>query len=92
MDASPIPQVSIPALHYRHQGTHGLLTFGGRGTKLIYYPSGSNAAAGKSPGRGGSRARLGAGQDQQGLLYLIPLELSDDQKAELAKFFPARKS
>ncbi len=70
----------------------GLLTFGGRGTKLIYYPSGSNAA----PPRRLAGAELalrgsGSGQDQQGLLYLIPLELTDDQKAELAKAFPASK-
>jgi len=69
----------------------GLLTFGGRGTKLIYYPPGSPAASRNSPGRVGSRARSGAGQDQQGQLYLIPLELTDDQKAELAKAFPPPK-
>lgn len=71
-----------------------LLTFGGRGTKLVYYPSGSNAArdAGGKPGsRGRSGSASGSGQDQLGLLYLIPLELSDDQKAELTKSYPARK-
>jgi len=70
----------------------GLLTFGGNGTKLVYYPSGSNAASGNSSGRGGSRGRSGASQDQQGQLYLIPLELTDDQKAELAKSFPPSKN
>ena len=69
----------------------GLLTFGGRGTKLIYYPPGSPAASRNSPGRVGSRARSGSGQDQQGQLYLIPLELTDDQKAELARAFPPTK-
>jgi hypothetical protein len=69
----------------------GLLTFGGRGTKLIYYPPGVPVAARNSPGRVGSRARSGSNQDQQGQLYLIPLELTDDQKAELAKIFPPPK-
>ena len=70
----------------------GLLAFGGRGTKLIYYPPGIPVAPRNSPGRAGSRARSGAGQDQQGQLHFIPLELTEEQKAELAKAFPATKS
>ncbi len=69
----------------------GLLTFGGRGTKLIYYPPGAPVAPRGSSGRGASRARSEAGQDQQGQLHFIPLELTDDQKAALAKAFPATK-
>lgn len=69
----------------------GLLTFGGRGTKLVYYYSESSAPTGRLSSRAGSRARPAADSDPVGRLYLIPLELTDDQKAELAKSFPARK-
>jgi hypothetical protein len=69
----------------------GLLTFGGRGTKLVYYHPESGAPAGRSSSRAGSRARPAAGPDHEGRLYLIPLELTADQKAELAKAFPPGK-
>ncbi len=69
----------------------GLLTFGARGTKLIYYPPGMPVTPRISSSRGGSRTRSGAGQDQQGQLHFIPLELTDEQKAELAKAFPATR-
>ena len=71
----------------------GLLTFGGRGTKLVCYASGSIAAAAKASRGGGARARSGSGssQDSQGQLLFIPLELTDDQKAELAKAFTPAK-
>jgi len=70
----------------------GLLTFGGRGTKLLYYHPESGAPPRRSAARAGSRrAQPAAGPDHEGRLYLIPLELTDDQKAALAKSFPAPK-
>jgi hypothetical protein len=71
-----------------------LLTFAGRGTKLAYYRAGSNTpvrSSSRSRARSGSTARPAAESDQQGRLYLIPLELTDEQKAELARAFPATK-
>jgi len=58
---------------------------------LKYHPE-SGAPRGRSSSRAGSRrAQPAAGPDHEGRLYLIPLELTDDQKAELAKSFPASK-
>ncbi len=39
-------------------------------------------------GRPGSAAK--SGQDQLGLLYFIPIELTDDQRAELGKVYAAK--
>jgi hypothetical protein len=69
-----------------------LLTFGGRGTKLLYYHPETNVPSGRPSARGGSRGkRPVGGPDHEGRLYLIPLELTDNQKAALAKSFPAPK-
>ena len=63
----------------------GVLLFGGRGTKLVYYLGGGN-----TPARA-ARARSAKAPAKQAGLYLIPHELTDEQKADLAKAFPAAK-
>jgi hypothetical protein len=73
-----------------------LLTFAGRGTKLVYYHPESGPPPGRAASRARARARARTAPDpasdsashHEGRLYLIPLELSDDQKAALTKSLP----
>jgi hypothetical protein len=69
-----------------------LLTFGGRGTKLVYYHggtgSGQSARPTRNPGKGKASAPAApatAAAKDQGQLVLIPLELTDEDRAALAK-------
>ena len=69
-----------------------LLTFGGRGTKLVYYHAGSGSGHAARPTRTRVRGKASAAAPpvsttakDQGALVLIPLELTDEDRAALAK-------
>ena len=89
------PIKTIPAPPRSGHATEAiLLTFCGRGTKLAYYRAGtgSGAAAARARGRGKTAApATPAASKDQGQLTLIPLELSDEDRAELAKAYQPAK-
>jgi hypothetical protein len=70
-----------------------LLTFGGRGTRLVYYHAGSGASApsartARNRGRGKApapAAPAAAPAKDHGQLVLIPLELTDEDRTALSK-------
>ena len=69
-----------------------LLTFGGRGTKLVYYHAGTGSGQTARPTRTRVRGKAAAAAapatavaKDHGELVLIPLELTDEDRAVLAK-------
>jgi hypothetical protein len=79
-----------------------LLTFAGRGTKLAYYRNGTGSGTDVGRPARAPRARgrvkapapappAAADSKEQGQLSLIPLELTDEDRAELAKAYKPTK-
>jgi hypothetical protein len=69
-----------------------LLTFGGRGTKLVYYHAGTGSGQAARPTRNRGKGKASApaapaiaAAKDQGQLAMIPLELTDEDRATLAK-------
>jgi hypothetical protein len=98
---APVASFDVPTRNTAPGPDSGLLLFGGKGTRLIFYQAGSPAPPTTRAPRG--RATAGtpakpaatpktAASGSGGQLYFVPLELSDEQKAALAKAYPTAKS